>query len=91
MYSRSAFAYFDFLKMNLINVMPFGQIAEITGADSFQLNATDTDEIQQMLSKRFPELEKRHYAIAVDKVVVKVNTSLKTGAVVALLPPFSGG
>ena len=71
--------------------MPFGQIAEITGADSFQLNANDTDEIQQMLSKRFPELEKRHYAIAVDKVVVKVNTSLKTGAVVALLPPFSGG
>jgi molybdopterin synthase sulfur carrier subunit len=77
--------------MNLINVMPFGQIAEITGADSFQLNATDTDEIQQMLSMRFPELEKRHYAIAVDKVVVKANTSLRTGAVVALLPPFSGG
>lgn len=71
--------------------MPFGQIAEITGADTFQLNATDTDEIQHMLTMRFPELEKRHYAIAVDKVVVKANTLLHAGAVVALLPPFSGG
>lgn len=82
---------FNFLKMNLINVMPFGQIAEITGLDPFQLTAADTDEIQRLLTSRFPELGNKQYAIAVDKVIVKENTVLTSGAVVALLPPFSGG
>lgn len=77
--------------MNLINIMPFGHIAEITGADPFQLTALDTDEIRQMLSAQFPALGSSAYAIAVNKVMVKENTALKPGAVVALLPPFSGG
>jgi len=80
-----------FLNMNLINIMPFGQIAEITGADAFQLEAADTDQVQQALYERFPALEKRAYAIAVNKVIVKDNTMLSSGSVVALLPPFSGG
>jgi molybdopterin synthase sulfur carrier subunit len=77
--------------MNVINIMPFGQIAEITGAATFALTAVDTDEIRHLLASRYPELETRRYAIAVDKVIVKENTVLNPGAVVALLPPFSGG
>lgn len=77
--------------MKLIHVMPFGQIAEITGSDSFQLTAQDTDEIQQILVRQFPELQMRQYAIAVNKVIIKENTALQQGAIVALLPPFSGG
>ncbi len=77
--------------MNQINIISFGQIAEITGPRPFQLAAADTDEIQAILKQRFPELTERKYAIAVDKVIVKVNTPLHQDAVVALLPPFSGG
>jgi molybdopterin converting factor small subunit len=77
--------------MNVINIMPFGQIAEITGAATFALTAVDTDGIRHLLASRYPELETRRYAIAVDKVIVKENTVLNPGAVVALLPPFSGG
>jgi len=77
--------------MNIINIMPFGQIAEITGAATFALTAVDTDESRHLLASRYPELETRRYAIAVDKVIVKENTVLNPGAVVALLPPFSGG
>lgn len=71
--------------------MPFGRIAEITGAGPLQLAAADTDEMMALLSERFPELTGRKYAIAVNKVIVKVNTPLHQDAVVALLPPFSGG
>lgn len=84
-------AKFKNVKMNLINIMPFGQIAEITGAEAFQLSAGDTDEIRDLLISRFPELASRRYAMAVDKVIVKENTVLNPGAIVALLPPFSGG
>ena len=71
--------------------MPFGRLAEITGADPFQLDAIDTNEMQEKLLQRYPGLNKSAYAIAVNKVVVKNNTLLSSGAVVALLPPFSGG
>jgi molybdopterin synthase sulfur carrier subunit len=77
--------------MNQISVLPFGQIAEITGAEAFQLVAADTDEIQRVLADRFPELHRKHYAIAVDKVIVKSNTPINSNSVIALLPPFSGG
>jgi molybdopterin synthase sulfur carrier subunit len=77
--------------MNQISVLPFGQIAEITGAEPFQLIATDTDEIQRVLAERFPDLHRKHYALAVDKVIVKTNTQVNSNSIIALLPPFSGG
>jgi len=77
--------------MNQINILPFGQIAEITGDETFQLTAADTDEIQLLLAQRFPALLRKHYVIAVDKVIVKSNTLLHPNSVIALLPPFSGG
>ena len=77
--------------MNLVNIMPFGQIADVTGTNPFALTAVDTDEIRHILASKYPELESTRYAIAVDRVIVKENTALNPGAVVALLPPFSGG
>jgi molybdopterin synthase sulfur carrier subunit len=77
--------------MNQISVLPFGQIAEITGVEPFQLIATDTDEIQRVLAERFPDLQRKHYALAVDKVIVKTNTQVNSNSIIALLPPFSGG
>ena len=77
--------------MNIIEVIPFGQITEITGDKSFKVEAADTDEIQRILVARFPPMAGMRYAIAVDRVVVKSNVALPDGAIVALLPPFSGG
>ena len=77
--------------MNMIEVIPFGQITEITGDKSFNLEAVDTDDIQRILVERYPAMAGLRYAIAVDRVVVKSNVPLVDGAVVALLPPFSGG
>ncbi len=77
--------------MNIIEVIPFGQITEITGDKSFQLEAVDTAQVQQLLAAKFPAMAQLQYAIAVNKVVVKSNVTLPNRAVVALLPPFSGG
>jgi molybdopterin synthase sulfur carrier subunit len=77
--------------MNQINILPFGSIADITGSEAFQLAASNTDDLRALLGERFPELESRKYAIAVNKVIVKSNTLLDANSVIALLPPYSGG
>jgi molybdopterin synthase sulfur carrier subunit len=77
--------------MNQIKILPFGSIADITGAEAFQLVASDTEDLRAILTQRYPELESRKYAIAVNKVIVKSNTILDANSVIALLPPYSGG
>lgn len=77
--------------MNTVSVLPFGQIAEITGSEPFQLIASDTDEIHRQLAEHFPELQRKHYALAVDKVISNTNIKINSNTLIALLPPFSGG
>ena len=72
--------------------MAFGQIPDITGqAEWKESDVSDTDRLRQKLEAQFEPLSKIKYAIAVDKKMVSTNTPLSDGAVVALLPPFSGG
>jgi len=74
-----------------IQVLPFGQLAEITGKERFAWQAADTDSLQRTLGEKYPALKERKYAIAVNRQLVKQNTVLTENAEVALLPPFSGG
>jgi molybdopterin converting factor small subunit len=74
-----------------IQVIIFGQLAEITGKSLTATNITDTNELVKYLHKNFPALEKVKYKIAVDKKLVNQNTLLTENCEVALLPPFSGG
>ncbi len=74
-----------------IQVLSFGQLAEITGRERFLLEAVDTDDLQQSLCEKYPEFKAKKYAIAVNRQLVRENTVLTENAEVALLPPFSGG
>jgi len=75
-----------------INLLAFGQIADITGKPAWKTgNVKDTDELQKKLTEEFPGLRAITYAIAVNKKLVKKNTELNEADTVALLPPFSGG
>ncbi|TVR76686.1 MAG: MoaD/ThiS family protein [Saprospirales bacterium] len=75
-----------------IKIRAFGLIAEKMETDDFDLEGLhDTDGVRMALLGKFPSLEKIDFAIAVDKELIDKNTSLKSGAEVALLPPFSGG
>lgn len=78
--------------MFMIEVLFFGPLAEITGSASVQLqDCADTEQLQELLFARYPELRSRQYALAVNKSVVQSPATLAAGYVVAFLPPFSGG
>ena len=73
-----------------VNIIAFGQIADITGSE-LTLDVHDTGSLVEMLNEQFPELHKKKFTIAVNRQVVTVNTPLTHNDTVALMPPFSGG
>ena len=75
-----------------INLLAFGQIAEITGKSTWKMDGIkDTNELIKKLEEQFPVLVKTNYSIAVNKKVIQENTILNDNDTIALLPPFSGG
>ncbi len=75
-----------------INVLAFGQIADLIGSSTYKVSEViTTDDLIQQLSLQFPELSKIKFAIAVNKLVISHPVILHEQDVVALLPPFSGG
>jgi molybdopterin synthase sulfur carrier subunit len=73
-----------------MQVVAFGQLAEITGKD-FHVEAGDTDDLSAQLETKYAGLKNARYVIAVNKKIVSSNTPLTSNDIVALLPPFSGG
>jgi sulfur-carrier protein len=75
-----------------VNILLFGQLTDITGADTITLeDVADTDNLVLTLHKSYPALINSKYAIAVEKKIITENTLLTNNCTVALLPPFSGG
>ena len=75
-----------------INLLAFGQIAEIMGKSSWKMvGIKDTNTLIEKLEEQFPALVKTNYSIAVNKKVIQENTTINENDTIALLPPFSGG
>lgn len=74
-----------------VQVVPFGQITDITGSETFSMNVATTGELRTLLEEKYPQLRSRKFAIAVNKQLIKGDVALPQHAEVALLPPFSGG
>jgi molybdopterin converting factor small subunit len=75
-----------------INVLVFGQLTDDTGSASLLIeDVTNTDDLNRVLHRRFPGLQSKKYAIAVDSKQITGNTLLADNCTVALMPPFSGG
>ncbi len=75
-----------------INLLAFGQIAEITGKSAWKISEVkDTNSLIKKLEEKFPSLVKMKYSIAVNKKVIQENTTINDKDTIALLPPFSGG
>jgi sulfur-carrier protein len=75
-----------------IQLLAFGQIAEITGKSSWTISGVeDTNALIKKLEEEFPALVKMKYSIAVNKKVTQENTIITDKDTIALLPPFSGG
>ena len=75
-----------------INLLAFGQIAEITGKSAWKISGVkDTNSLINNLEEEFPALVKMKYSIAVNKKVIQENAIINDKDTIALLPPFSGG
>ena len=75
-----------------VNVLIFGQLADIIGQNKLDLrDIPDTETLKTYLQEKYPGLSDLPYLIAVDKEVVSANTVLNYNSEVALLPPYAGG
>ena len=74
-----------------VNIILFGQLADIAGNSVLVNEVADTDSLINALHNTYPALAEAKYVIAVNKQVITSNTLLNENTVVALLPPFSGG
>jgi sulfur-carrier protein len=75
-----------------IEIISFGQIAEFINNQKIEVDGiADTDAFKQYLEDRFPTLKSMKYKLAMNKNIVQQNTEIKNQAVVAIMPPFSGG
>lgn len=74
-----------------IKIQLYGQLKQITGSSELTTEAGDTDGLAKEMLARFPLCENVNYLIAVDRNIVQVNTAIKEGQELALLPPYSGG
>ncbi|MEP7267503.1 MAG: MoaD/ThiS family protein [Saprospiraceae bacterium] len=75
-----------------INLLSFGQIADITGKDALKIpDVRNTYELNEFLAKAWPQLQSIKYSIAVNKKIIQENTQLDQDDTVAILPAFSGG
>ncbi|WP_162817912.1 MoaD/ThiS family protein [Niabella yanshanensis] len=74
-----------------IQVLFFGQLAEIAGNIVGMPVAPTLRGLERGLWEQFPSLKEKKYALSVNQKMVAGDISLTDGDIVALLPPFSGG
>jgi len=74
-----------------VKIQLYGQLKQMTGKSELFTDAADTDGLIREMASRYPGLENLTYLIAVDRNIVQVNTPIKTGQELAMLPPYSGG
>jgi molybdopterin synthase sulfur carrier subunit len=73
-------------------ILFFGQLIEIVGAKELELEGmNDIDSVKTSLHQKFPLLSQSKYVIAVNQEMISDNRKLEDHAIVAFMPPFSGG
>jgi molybdopterin converting factor small subunit len=78
--------------MDKLKILVFGQLTDITGTSEMEWDhCADTERLRVKLLETYPGLSSKTFRIAVDNQIVEGSLLLKPGAVIALLPPFSGG
>ena len=70
----------------------FGQLAELTGGSSAQLDVemTSVGNIRKKLIEHYPELNTMSFQLAADNAILREDESITTHEV-DVFPPFSGG
>jgi len=75
-----------------VTVQLFGQFIEMVGSNTLQVeDVQDTNQLRLKLETLYPALQSIPYLVAVNKDITTGNAVLEPTAVIALLPPYSGG
>lgn len=75
-----------------IKILAFGVVAEITGPElEIETEITTSEQALSILEAKYPSLREVKFSIALNKSIIRQETELMDGDVIALLPPFSGG
>jgi len=75
-----------------VKLICFGRIAEIIENKNMEISGiTETDEFKIHIEGLYPALKTMKYKIAVNQELIQQNTPIPNNAIVALMPPFSGG
>ena len=75
-----------------IEIISFGKIAEFIENQKILVEGiADTDAFDTFLQKKFPQLQHIKYRLALNKKLVQENTKFGDKAIIAIMPPFSGG
>lgn len=75
-----------------LKIQVFGQLEEVVGQKVIEIEpGADTAELKKQLIRNYPGLGKEVFRIAVNSELISSDINLPPDAVIALLPPFSGG
>lgn len=75
-----------------VHILAFGKMEELMGGKELEwIGTPNVKVLKEALLERFSGMKNIQFAIAVNNKIVELETNLKDGDCVALLPPFSGG
>jgi molybdopterin synthase sulfur carrier subunit len=76
----------------VIKILSFGILNGILPEEiTIQNEEIHLDSFQELLKEAYPLMAKYNFTVAVNHAIVNQNVELKSGDVIALMPPFSGG
>jgi molybdopterin synthase sulfur carrier subunit len=75
-----------------MNVLLFGVLADIVKTQRIDIaGVSTTDELIELMEKKYPEIKNYNYQIAVNQKQIEGNCVISENDEIALLPPFAGG
>ena len=75
-----------------IEILFFGPLTDIVGLNTITMaNPCSIDALKVQLFKQYPKLADAKFIIAINNKMVMDNEAIPDNAVIALMPPFSGG
>ncbi len=75
-----------------ISICFFGQLTDITQCNTLAIDNPGTVSLlQNLLVRQYPNLSHSKYTIAINNKMVIEDQPIPENAIIALMPPFSGG
>ena len=74
-----------------VTVLYFGEAQDKAGIKEEKIVAEDTSSLRNILIAKYPALARVPFRLALNRSLLKEESSLSKGDIIAVLPPFQGG